>query len=408
MNGELNGRQLGPLEGLRVIEMGQLIAAPFAGHLLADFGADVVKIEVPGEGDSLRQWGQNRVKGRTLWWSVMSRNKRCVTLNLSTHEGQRLLKELVKKSDGLIENFRPGTLERWGLSPDELFKVNPSLVIARVSGFGQTGPYASRVGYASVGEAMGGLRYLNGYPDQPPPRTGISLGDPLAGMFATLGLLMALRWRDYSGSRRGQVIDASIMESCYALLESTVTEYDKLGVVRQPTGTGLKNVAPSNIYRSKDGKWVVIAANADNLFRRLCKVMKQPELAEDPRFESHEARGNNSDLLDKIISAWAVHYSAQELDQLLNDADVVCGPIFTIADIYNDPHYAAREMIVRLEDAYFGDLAMPGVVPKLSESPGKLRWTGPQELGQHNSEVYGELLGMSDDQIAQLKSAGVI
>jgi crotonobetainyl-CoA:carnitine CoA-transferase CaiB-like acyl-CoA transferase len=403
-----NGGPLGPLEGLRVIEMGQLIAAPFAGHLLADFGADLVKVELPGEGDSLRQWGQNRVNGRTLWWSVMSRNKRCITLNLRVPEGQRLLKELIKKSDALIENFRPGTLERWGLSPAELFEVNPGLVIARVSGFGQTGPYASRGGYASVGEAMGGLRYVNGYPNQPPPRTGISLGDPLAGMFATLGLLMALRWRDYSGSRRGQVIDASIMESCYALMESTITEYDKLGVVRQPSGTGLKGIAPSNIYRSKDGKWVVIAANADNLFRRLCKLMGQLELAEDARFNSHAARGANSDVLDTIISDWVVQHDAKELDTLLNDAGVVCGPIYTIADIYNDPHYAAREMIVRMKDDFFGDLAMPGVVPKLTESPGKLRWTGPQELGPHNSEVYGELLGLSQDDIDQLKTSGVI
>jgi crotonobetainyl-CoA:carnitine CoA-transferase CaiB-like acyl-CoA transferase len=401
-------RPPGALDGLRVIEMGQLIAGPFAGHLLADFGADVIKVEMPGEGDSLRQWGQNRVQGRTLWWSVMSRNKRCVTLNVSVPEGRRLLMELVKKSDALIENFRPGTLERWHLSPAELFEVNPSLVIVRVSGFGQTGPYASRVGYASVGEAMGGLRYLNGYPNQPPPRTGVSLGDPLAGMFATLGLLMALRWRDHSGTRRGQVVDASIMESCYAMLESTITEYDKLRIVRQPTGTGLKNVVPSNIYRSKDGKWLVIAANADNLFRRLCKVMQQPELTDDPRFNSHATRGANADALDKIIADWVVQHDAQELDRVLNDAGVVCGPIYTIADIYDDPHYAAREMIVRLKDSYFGDLAMPGVVPKLTESPGTLRWTGPQELGEHNREVYGELLGLSNDQITKLKSTGVL
>src|SRR5262249_28736912 len=270
----------GPLEGIRALELGVLIAGPFAGRLLADFGAEVIKVEQPGQGDPMREWGQHRYQGRSLWWPVQSRNKKLITLDLRQPKGRDLLLRLAERSDVLIENFRPGTLERWGLGPDDLWQVNPALIVARISGYGQTGPYASRPGFAVAGEAMGGLRHINGYPGQAAPRTGISLGDSLAAMFAVQGILMALYRRDArpEGERRGQVVDASIMESCFALLESTVPEYGKLGHVRQPSGTTLGNIAPSNVYRARDGSWVAIGANSDNLFRRLCGVIGRPEL----------------------------------------------------------------------------------------------------------------------------------
>src|SRR5438445_1072667 len=283
----------GPLSGLRVLELGMLLAGPFTGRLLGDMGAEIIKIEPPGQPDPLRDWGHARYEGRSLWWPVQSRNKKCCTLNLRTEKGQAILLELTSQTDVLVENFRPGTLEKWNLAPERLWEANPKLVIARVSGYGQTGPYAPRAGFASVAEAMGGIRYINGFPGEPPPRMHISLGDSLAGMFAAQGILAALYRRDALGGGRGQVVDVSLMEACFALLESTVPEYDRLGVVRGPGGTGLKGVAPSNIFKSRDDKWIVIAANADNVFRRLCEAMEQPELVDDPRFSTHLARGEH-------------------------------------------------------------------------------------------------------------------
>jgi crotonobetainyl-CoA:carnitine CoA-transferase CaiB-like acyl-CoA transferase len=389
--------------------MGQLLAGPFAGHLLADMGAEVIKIEPPGSGDPMREWGHHRYNGRALWWPSLARNKKSVSLNLRTSEGQTMLKRLIEHADALVENFRPGTLEKWGIGPDELLEVNPRLVIARVSGYGQTGPYADRVGFASAGEALGGLRYLNGFPGEAPPRTGISLGDSLAGMFAVQGVLAALYQRDaLGGVGSGQVIDVSIMESCFALLESAVTEYDLLKVVREPSGTALRNVAPSNIYKSSDGKWMVIAANAESLFQRLCEAMGQPELGKDPRFTTHRARGEHADELDAIIATWAEARTAEEIDRILNACGVVASPIFSAADISVDPHYAAREMILRVEDPVMGDIAVPGFVPKFSATPSVHRWTGPTEVGQHNRAILGELLGIEDDELARLQEAGLI
>lgn len=398
----------GPLEGVRIIEIGQLLAGPFAGHLLADFGAELIKVELPGAGDPMREWGHHRYKDRALWWPSLARNKKSVTLNLREERGRELFRELVDRSDALLENFRPGTLERWGLGPENLQQTNPGLVVARVSGFGQTGPYADRAGFASVGEAMGGLRYVNGYPDQPPPRAGISLGDSLAGMFAVQGMLMSLYWRDVGGSGRGQVVDSSILESCFALLEGSLTEYDLLGEVRQPSGTGLRNVAPSNIYRSRDGQWMVIAANADRIFERLCTAMEMPELAEDERFATHAARGDNAEELDGIISDWAAKHESGEIDRVLNEAGVVCGPIYSIADIYEDPHFQARGMIREAHDPEIGPLRIPGFVPRLTETPGDLRWTGPARPGEHNREVLGQVLGLSDTEIDQLRGEGIV
>jgi formyl-CoA transferase len=398
----------GALKGLRVIELGVLLAGPFAGRLLAEMGAEVIKVEAPGRPDPLREWGHARYKGRSLWWAVQSRNKKCVTLDLRTAQGQALLLDLVEHADVLIENFRPGTLERWQLGPSQLWARNEGLVIARVSGYGQSGPYRDRAGFASVAEAMGGLRYINGFPGQPPPRTGISLGDSLAGMFAAIGVLVALRHRDGAGQGRGQVVDVSLMESSFALLEGAVPEYDRLGLIREPSGTSLKGVAPSNIFRSRDERWVVIAANGDGVFHRLCKAMGQPELAEEPRFATHSARGEHADELDRLISEWAVRMDAHDIDATLNEAGVVSGPINSLADIFEDPQFRAREMLVRCSDPEIGEYVAPGIVPKLSRTPGSIEWTGPWEAGSHNVEVYGKLLGLSPGDIDDLRSAGVL
>jgi crotonobetainyl-CoA:carnitine CoA-transferase CaiB-like acyl-CoA transferase len=397
----------GPLAGVRVLELGTLLAGPFVGRLLGDFGAEVVKAEPPGQGDPLREWGPHRYKDRSLWWPVQSRNKKLITLNLRDPRGQDLCRRLAAVSDVLVENFRPGTLERWGLGPDELHAVNPGLIVARVSGYGQTGPYADRAGFASAGEAMGGLRYINGFPDQPPPRTGISFGDSIAAMFAAQGILMALYHRDAHGGR-GQVVDASIMESCFALLESMVPEYDRLGVVREPSGTVLGHVAPSNVYKSRDGKWMVIAANAENLWQRLCKTIGRADLLEDPRFATHRGRGEHMAELDGIIGAWAAERDAAEIDRILNDAKIVCGPVNTIADIFEDPQFRARDMLIPMDDPELGPITAPGIVPKLSGTPGAAAFTGSWTLGEFNDEIYGGLLELDEAERAALAEDGVI
>lgn len=398
----------GPLTGVRIIELGQLLAGPFAGRLLGDLGAEVIKIEAPGTPDPMREWGKARYEGRSLWWPVQSRNKKCVTLNLREERGQELLLRLVEQADVVTENFRPGTLERWNIGYEAMDAVNPRIILARVSGYGQTGPYAERAGFAAVSEAMGGLRYINGYPDQPPPRMHISLGDSLSGMYAAHGILAALYWRDALGGGRGQVVDVSLMEAAFSLLESAVVEYDRLGIVRGPQGTNLKGVAPSNIFLSSDGKWVVIAANADNVYRRLCGAIGRPELADDVRFATHSARGENQDEIEGIVADWAAEHDAATIDQVLNDAGVICGPIYTMADIFEDPQFRAREMLLEHEDPEFGTYIGPGIVPKLTRTPGAVRWSAPWETGSHNDEIYGGLLGLSDDERADLVQAGVI
>lgn len=383
-----NNTSRGPLEGVRVLEMGQLIAGPFTGSRLADFGAEVIKIEPPGRGDPMRDWGK-KVDGNSLWWAVIGRNKKSVEVDLGSEEGREIVRELVKDADAIVENFRPGTLERWGLGPEDLHRINPKLIIVRISGFGQTGPYSSRPGFASVGEAMGGLRYINGFPGEVPPRCGISLGDTLAAMFAFEGLLMALYWRDARGGT-GQVVDASILESCFAMLESTLPDYDKLGVVREPTGTSLKNLAPSNVYPTKEGRHIIIAANADPMFRRLSKAMGMPELADDPRFATHIPRGEHAEEIDRIIAEWSSSRTFAEVTRALDEHAVVWGPINSIAEIVEDPQFQARGMIVRQPDERFGDLAVPGIVPKLSATPGAIKWLGRARPGTDNEAVLGK------------------
>jgi crotonobetainyl-CoA:carnitine CoA-transferase CaiB-like acyl-CoA transferase len=394
----------GPLSGIRVVELGQVIAGPFCGQLLGDYGADVVKVEPPGTGDVLRQWGKTDGVGDSLWWSVTGRNKRSVTIDLRTPEGQQLVRDLVVAADILVENFRPGTLERWGLGWADLSAIRPELIMVRISGFGQTGPYAQRAGYASVGEAMGGLRALTGYPDRPPVRVGISIGDSLTGMFGAMGALAALEARRRTG--RGQVVDASIFESVLGVTESLVVDWQAAGVVRERTGPTLPGIAPSNVYPTRDGE-VLVAANQDSVFRRLVEVMGRPELATDPRFVDHQARGRNMAEIDGIVAEWTGAQSSSELLERLHAAGVPAGLVYQPKDMLDDPQFAARGSIATVPDERRGELRMQNVVPKLSETPGEIRWTG-RPLGADTDEVLTELLGLTAEQVEKLHAQGVI
>jgi crotonobetainyl-CoA:carnitine CoA-transferase CaiB-like acyl-CoA transferase len=395
-----------PLAGIRVVEFGQLLAGPYTGSLLGDFGADVVKVEAPGKGDAMRDWGRLRHNDRSMWWSIIARNKRSVTLNLRVEEGQEVARALAAQADVVVENFRPGTMERWGLGPEQLHERNPRLVYARVTGYGQTGRYRDRPGFASAGEAIGGLRHINGHPDQAPPRSGISLGDTLAAQSAFQGILLALYARD-AGGAAGQVVDASITDACFALTESAVLEYEKTGTVRQPTGSRLPRIAPSNVYLSKDKRWVVIAANHDTLWKRLATLMDHPELAEDPRYVDHHARGEHEDELDDLIGAWASQYTAAELDEKVNAAGVVCAPVYSAEDIYNDPYFRERELLVEIEDEAHGTSTVPGVVPKLTVTPGSIRQSARWQLGVDTDDVLEEA-GFDAGARAKLRDDGVI
>ncbi|MFD2352089.1 CaiB/BaiF CoA transferase family protein [Nonomuraea ferruginea] len=394
-----------PLDDVRVIELGQLLAGPFCGQLLGDFGAEVIKVEDPGRGDPMRQWGREKPHGKSLWWPVVARNKKSVTCDLRTPRGQDLVRKLVAEADVLLENFRPGTLERWGMSPEELHAVNPRLVITRVTGFGQTGPYAPRAGYGSIGEAMGGIRYVTGDPSLPPSRAGISIGDSLAATHACVGTLVALHERERSG--RGQVVDSAIYEAVLAMMESLLPEWQQVGYQRERTGPVLPNVSPSNVYPTRDGDAILIAANQDSVFTRLAQVMGAKELADDERYATHGARGEHMAELDELISAWTVTYPADELLRLLHDGGVPAGRIYTAEDMFADPHFEAREAIVRVPHPDFGEVAMQNVVPKLSGTPGRVRSAGPA-LGQHNDEVYGGLLGLPPRRSLSLSTAGII
>ncbi|MCQ0986969.1 CaiB/BaiF CoA transferase family protein [Jiella sp. LLJ827] len=394
-----------PLTGIRVLEMGQLIAGPFCGQLMADFGAEVVKIEPPKTGDAMRQWGRKDEAGHTLWWPVIARGKKSLTLDLRKPEAQAIVRELAEKADILIENFRVGRMEEWGLGYDVLKERNPGLIMVRVTGFGQTGPYADRAGFASVCEAMGGMRYIAGYPDRPPVRAGISIGDTLAGQSGFQGALLALQHRNRTGE--GQVVDASIYEAVLSVMESVVSEYDGGGHVRERSGSFLPGIAPSNAYPTRDGETVIVGANQDSLFRRLCKVMGQPELSEDERFSSHQARGRNQAEIDAIISEWTAGHTASEIVETLAENGVPAGLTYKAPDMLADRHFQARESITRVEDPEIGSLAMQNVFPKLSASPGSIERTGPK-LGEHTDAVLGEWLGYDDARIAALKSAHVV
>lgn len=392
----------GPLTDLRVIELGQLIAGPFCGQLFADMGADVIKVEPPGKGDPMRVWGRD---GYPMWWTVCARNKRCITLDLRSEEGQAIIKDLVKEADFVLENFRPGTMEKWDLGYDVLSAINPGLIMIRVSGYGQTGPYSKRAGYASVGEAMGGVRYLMGEPDRKPSRAGISLGDSLAATYATVGALGALHHREKTGE--GQVIDATIFESCLQITEGLIGEYVTEGQTRERTGSYLPGIAPSNIYDTSDGM-VIVAANQDTIFKRLSEAMGRPELSDDPRYATHVARGENQVELDAIINDWTRTKTASDVETQMIEHAVPVGKIYRAKEMLEDPHYADREAIIELPYERYGSVKMQGVFPKMSKTQGEVRWAGPEKLGAHTEEVLTELLDLSPSQVAKLRKSGIV
>ncbi len=395
----------GPLADLRLIEMGTLLAGPFCGQLMGDFGAEVIKVEAPGKGDPMRDWGQEKQHGMSLWWPVIARNKKSVTLNLRVKEGQEIARDLISKADFLLENFRPGTMERWNLSYEELRKINPRLIMIRVSGYGQTGPYSVRAGFGAVGESMGGLRYVCGDPSTPPSRMGISIGDSLAATFACIGALSALHYRERTGE--GQVVDSAIYEAVLNMMESLITEYDKAGYIRERQGAILPNVAPSNVYPTKDDSMILIAANQDTVFGRLAEAMGQPELAKDERYSTHAARGAHQEELDELVAAWTRTVDADEIESSMEKFGIPSGKIYRAPDMLEDAQFKAREAIITTMHPKFGDLRMQNVAPKLSVTPGSVRTPGP-ELGQHNEEIYGELLNLSAERVAELKSEGII
>jgi formyl-CoA transferase len=393
----------GPLAGLKVVEMGTLIAGPYCGRLLAEFGAEVVKVETPGEGDPLRKWRQLH-EGNSLWWYAQARNKKSIAVNLKAPEGQQVVRELAARADIVVENFRPGTMEKWGLAYEELARTNPGLVMVRLSGFGQTGPYKDRPGFGAIGESMGGMRYITGYPDRAPVRVGISIGDSLAALFGVIGALMAIHHRAQSG--KGQVVDVALYEAVFAMMESMLPEYGMGGNIRERAGSALPGIVPSNTYRCRDGRYVVIGANADSIFRRMMRMVGRPDLAEDPALASNEGRVKRTEELDRVIGEWAASVDLEVALAKLEGAEVPSGRIYSIADIAADLHYQARGMIERHRLDAGNDILLPGIVPKLSGTPGATRWIGPR-LGEHTDEVLGEI-GYAEDDIARLRAAKVI
>lgn len=390
------------LAGLKVVELGQLLAGPFCGQLLGDMGADVIKVEPPGRGDPMRVWGQGAEK---VQWEVIARNKRSVTANMRVPEGQAIVRDLTRHADVLIENFKPGTLEKWGLSPEVLHRDNPGLIIARMSGYGQYGPYSNRAGFGGIGEAMGGWRYIVGEPDRPPARMGISIGDTLCATYGTMGVLAALQHRERTGE--GQVIDTALYEAVLQVMEGLVPEYDRNGFIRERSGSILPGIAPSNVYACKDGPFM-IGANNDAIFRRLAEAMEQPELAEDPRYATHLARGENQTELDELINRWTEGLTIDQVDALMIAHSIPAGRVYTAADMMDDPHFQAREAIVEVETRQRGKLKMQGTFPKFSRTPSSIRRAAPAIPGQDNAEVYGELFGWDFDKLSELAGQGVI
>jgi formyl-CoA transferase len=390
------------LADIRVVEMGQLIAGPFCGQLLGDMGADVIKVEPPEGGDPMREWGQGAKK---VSWEVIGRNKRSVSADLRLPEGQELARSLLARADIMIENFKPGTMEKWGLDPASLHAINPRLIIVRISGYGQTGPYASRAGFGGVAEAMGGWRAIVGDPDRPPSRMGVSIGDTLTATYGCLGALAALRARDVTG--RGQVIDAALYESVLQVMESLEIEYDVMGIVRQRSGSILPGIAPSNVYRCRDGEYM-IGANGDAIFARLAAAMGQPELASDPRYTTHVARGENQAELDELINRWTAELTVEQLEALAVAHSIPAGRVFRAPDMLADPHFQAREAIVTVPHPELGPVRMQGCFPRLSETASTIRRVAPRRPGEHNREIYEEMLGLGDDEIAALAERGVI
>jgi len=393
-----------PLEGIRVLEMGQLLAGPFAGCVLGYFGAEVIKVEPPG-GDPIRGWRVVR-DGTSLWWASLARNKKSVTLDLGTEQGRAIARSLAAKSDVLIENFRPGTLEKWGMSPAELKALNPELIVARVSGYGQTGPYAAQPGFASVCEGFAGFRHVNGFPDRPPVRPNISMGDTLAGLHAVLGILLSLTARLRGKAPAGQVVDVAIYESVFNLLESIVPEYDGAGIVREPSGSTITGIVPTNTYLCADGKYIIIGGNGDSIYQRLMRAIGRPEMAEDAKFATNAKRVENEKEIDEAILAWTRGRTSTEALEALRKAGVPNGPIYSVADMMADPHFQARGMFEQVEVGG-KPLKIPAIPPLLGETPGRTDAPGPA-LGAHTDEVLEQVLGLKAEERAALRAAGAI
>ena len=393
-----------PLEGIRIVEVGQLLAGPWAGTLLGYFGAEIIKIEPPKIGDPIRKW--RAVKNDTsLWWSSLARNKKCVTLDLKENKGREILADLINKSDVLIENFKPGVMEKWGLGPQSFESSNPGLIYARISGYGQTGPYAKKPGFASVCEGFGGFRYVNGFPGEAPVRPNLSIGDTLAGMHAAMGILLAYINRECREGD-GQVVDVSIFESIFNLLEAVVPEYSGAGLIREPSGSTLTGIVPSNTYRCGDDKLIVIGANTESMFKRLSVAMDEPAMADDPRYQGNANRVEHQAEIDAKVSAWTNTLSSSEALAKLDDAGVAAGPIYSVADMFEDPQYKARGLLQ--EVTINGEpLHIPAITPRLADTPGETNWPGPA-VGSHNDEIYGDILGMTEDEKKSLIEAGII
>ncbi|MEA2639384.1 MAG: hypothetical protein QOF51_778 [Chloroflexota bacterium] len=395
-----------PLGGLRVLELGSLIAGPYAARLLAEYGAEVIKIEPPEGGDPLRLWRMVH-EGTSLWWYAQARNKRSITLDLRHPKGQELARRLAARADVLVENFRPGTLERWGLGWEELHALNPRLVMVRISGYGQTGPSRDKPGFASIAESIAGLRYITGYPELPPVRVGVSIGDSIAGLFAVIGALTAVFNRDNGGTGEGQLVDVALYEAVFALMESMLSEYDFAGVVRERAGAAMPGITPSNTYPCADGKHVIIGGNSDSIFKRLMEAIGHSEVAADPHYADNTGRSAEAAYLDGLIAAWSSQHPLEECTRVLEAAGVPVGPIYSVADIVADPQYAARDMIEEVEAPGIGVLKIPGIVPKFSATPTATEWIGPP-LGAHNEEVYKGILGLPDAEYDALRADGVI
>ena len=393
-----------PLSGMRVIEMGQLIAGPFTGSVLGYFGAEVIKIE-PITGDPVRYWRLTE-NNTSYWWHSGSRNKKSITLNLKSDEGRQIAKDLILKSDVLIENFKPGTLERWGMSPDDLKKDNPGLISARISGYGQTGPRSHLPGYASVCEGYGGFRYVNGFQDRPPVRPNLSIGDTLAGLHAAMGVMLAYIQREKDPERKGQVVDAAIYESVFNLMEAVVPEYSGCGAIREPSGSTITGIVPTNTYLTSDDKHVIIGGNGDSIFKRLMIAIGRPDMAEDPRFEHNQGRVENEKEIDEAIEKWTREHTSDEILTTMDEVSVPAGPILSVEDMMNDEHYIARGMFQEVE-ANGRTLHIPAMLPILTETPGSTEWPGP-ELSEHTDEVLTDLLGKDQGEINQLREDGVV
>ena len=395
-----------PLDGIRVLEVGQLLAGPFTGSILGYYGAEVIKVEPPGAGDPLRHWRELDEDGTSYWWRSLGRNKKCITADLRSEEGRGLVRRLAGECQVLVENFRPGVMEKRGLGPADLWADNPELIYARISGYGQDGPWSAKPGFASVCEGVGGLRYVNGLPGEAPMRPNLSLGDTMAGLHTALGIVMACLYQANHPGSKGQVIDTALYEAAFNLLEGVIPEYDGAGIIREPSGSTITGIVPTNTYRCSDGKFIIIGANGDSIFKRLCEKMGRPDMAKDNRLDTNAGRVEHEQEIDEAITQWTEALDSRAALALLDEARVPSGPIYSVADMMVNEHFIARGLFEQV-DVNGKPLRIPAMVPKLSATPGRTDWAGP-EVGAFNNEIYGDLLGLAEEEITELQSRGVL